>query len=200
MLTNLRIIGDVHGHFSQYYGLIKKARHTLQVGDFGFDYTTLSNIDPKYHRILLGNHDNYDKVGDWPHFLGDFGSYHVPGFGDIFFIRGGLSIDQHLRTEGVSWWRDEELGMEACHKALDEYSRIKPNFVVTHTCPTTVIPYVTMSLSIKPSRTSQLLEQMFAVHKPNRWVFGHFHRSFDEIIDGTRFTCLRELECLDFQL
>jgi hypothetical protein len=198
MIANLRIIGDVHGHFSSYHHLIKKAQQTLQVGDFGFDYTTLRNVDPKCHRILPGNHDNYNKVGDWPHFLGDYGNHNVPGFGDIFYVRGGLSIDRHIRTEGVNWWQDEELGMTASYKALAEYSRIKPQFVVTHTCPTTVIPYVTLSMDIRPSRTSQLLEQMFAVHQPARWVFGHFHRSFEKDIDGTRFTCLPELGCLDF--
>lgn len=198
MKINLRIIGDVHGHFASYHNLIKKAQHTVQIGDFGFDYTTLNKVDSERHRILPGNHDNYDKINGWPHFLGKYGTHHVPGFGDIFFVRGGFSIDRHLRIEGVSWWQDEELSMIDAHMALDAYSRVKPRFMITHTCPVTVIPYVSMSSRIIPSRTSQLLEQMFAVHKPSRWVFGHFHRSFDKTIDGTHFTCLEELGCLDF--
>ena len=34
----LRIIGDVHGHYDRYVKLAKKARHSIQLGDLGFDY------------------------------------------------------------------------------------------------------------------------------------------------------------------
>ncbi len=197
MKSNLRIIGDVHGHSDIYLRLIKKAEHTIQIGDLGFDYSFLSGVDARQHRIVAGNHDNYDKIDNWPHFLGNYGTYNVPGFGDIFFIRGGVSIDKAMRTEGVSWWRNEELSMAQWYAALTEYERIKPNFVVSHECPRSIVPYVTMSTHIIPSRTNQLLEQMFAVHPPERWVFGHYHRSFKKKIDGTYFQCLDELECLE---
>jgi len=198
MKTTFRLIGDVHGHYGKYHQLLRKAQSSLQVGDFGFEYTTLAAVDARRHRIIGGNHDNYDKVGGWPHFLGDYGVHTVDGFGDIFFIRGGLSIDRHLRTEGVSWWEAEELNMAQCYEALAEYEKIKPAFVVSHSCPQSVVPHVTQSLKIMPSRTNQLLEQMFYAHQPNQWVFGHFHKSLKKQIDGTLFTCLNELECLDF--
>lgn len=198
MQTNFRLIGDVHGHYGKYHRLLRKAKSTLQIGDFGFEYTTLSAVDARRHRIIGGNHDNYDEVGNWPHFLGDYGVHTVDGFGDIFFIRGGFSIDRHLRMEGVSWWQAEELSMAECYAALAEYKRVKPNFVVSHMCPTRVVPHVTESLLIIPCRTNQLLEQMFSAHKPNRWIFGHFHKSWTKAVDDTLFTCLDELECLDF--
>lgn len=198
MKINFRLIGDVHGHYGKYHNLSRKAQSTLQIGDFGFEYTTLSTVDARRHRIIGGNHDNYDEVNKWPHFLGNWGVHTVDGFGDIFFIRGGLSIDRHLRTEGLSWWKAEELDMAECYAALVEYERVKPNFVVSHTCPTTVIPHVTSFSKLMPSRTSQMLEQMFAIHQPDRWIFGHFHKSWNKVIDGTLFTCLNELECLDF--
>lgn len=198
MKTNFRLIGDVHGHYRKYHQLLRKAQSTLQIGDFGFEYTTLSAVDARRHRIIGGNHDNYDEIGNWPHCLGDYGVHTVDGFGDIFFIRGGQSIDRHLRIEGISWWRAEELSMAECYAALAEYKRVKPNFVVSHECPRSVIPYVTESMLLIPSRTNQLLEQMFSAHKPARWIFGHFHKSWTKSIDGTLFTCLNELECLDF--
>lgn len=197
MRTNFRIIGDVHGQYEQYHRLLRKARFTLQVGDFGFDYTTLKNVDARRHRIVGGNHDNYDDIDNWPHFLGDYGIHNIPGFGDVFFIRGGISIDRYTRIEGVNWWMNEELGMAECYAALDAYSKAKPNFVVSHECPRTIVPYATASMLILPSRTNQLLEQMFAMHQPDRWVFGHYHKSFDKTVDGTQFTCLNKLECLD---
>lgn len=198
MQANFRLIGDVHEHYGRYHRLLRKAKSTIQVGDFGFKYTTLSAVDARRHRILGGNHDNYDDMTNWPHFLGDYGVHTVEGFGDIFFVRGGLSIDRHTRTEGVNWWANEELGMAGCYEALAEYRKVKPTFVVSHSCPLSIIPHVTESLHIIPSRTSQLLEEMFAAHIPQLWVFGHYHRSFSKVIDGTTFTCLKELECLDF--
>lgn len=197
-MINFRLIGDVHGHYGTYHRLLRKAKHTLQLGDFGFKYATLSAVDAEKHRIIGGNHDNYDDIGNWPHFLGDYGVHNVPGFGDIFFVRGGFSIDRSGRVEGISWWAQEELSMSACYAALDEYSKIKPDFIVTHECPETVVPYVTSTTLVIRSRTKQLLEQMFAIHKPKQWVFGHYHRSWSKVIEGTHFTCLRELECLDF--
>jgi hypothetical protein len=197
MKTNFRLIGDIHGHHRDYHQLLQKAQSTVQVGDFGFKYATLSTVDARQHRILGGNHDNYDDVGNWPHFLGDYGVHTIKGFGDIFFIRGGLSIDRHLRTEGISWWANEELGMAECYAAMAEYEKTKPIFVVSHECPQSIVPYVTESSRIIPSRTNQLLEQMLSTHKPERWVFGHFHKSWDKIVEGTQFTCLNKLECLD---
>lgn len=194
---NFRLIGDVHGKYEQYHRLLRKARYTIQVGDFGFKYETLSAVDAKQHRILTGNHDNYDDMGNLPHFLGDYGVHHIMGFGNIFFIRGGLSIDRDIRTEGVNWWQKEELGMAECYGALTEYQRTKPNFVVSHACPQSIVPHVIISSRIIPSRTNQLLEQMFILHQPSRWVFGHFHKSWTETVNGTQFTCLDELECLD---
>lgn len=197
MKSNFRIIGDVHGRYGPYHRLLRKAQFTIQVGDFGFKYATLSTVNVRRHRVLAGNHDNYDDVGNWPHFLGDYGVYSVPGLGDVFFIRGGLSIDRYLRTEGVNWWANEELGMAECYAALAEYIKVKPDFVVSHECPITIVPHVTASLHILPSRTNQLLEQMFATHQPKRWIFGHYHKSWNGTIDNTHFTCLDELECLD---
>ena len=197
-MINFRLIGDVHGKYERYRLLIRKARFTIQLGDFGFDYKTLGSVNARSHRILGGNHDNYDDVGNWPHFLGNYGVHNVPGFGDLFFIRGGFSIDHHMRTEGVSWWRAEELSMAECHMALSEYSRVKPDFVVTHECPRSIVPYVTASTHIIPSRTNQLLEQMLSIHRPDGWVFGHYHRSWSQLIDGTHFFCLNELECMNF--
>jgi hypothetical protein len=41
------------------------------------------------------------------------------------------------------------------------------------------------------------LQQMFDVHKPKHWVFGHYHIRRDFEIDGTQFHCLPELDSLE---
>ena len=49
-----------------------------------------------------------------------------------------------------------------------------------------------------PSRTRQAFQAMFEAHQPDLWVFGHWHHSFDGVLDGTRFVCLNELEARTF--
>lgn len=203
-MVHFRIIGDVHGHWGHYCLLLQGARFTIQVGDLDFNYTTLSTVDSDRHKFLGGNHDNYDEVDKWSHYLGDYGSYSVPGFGDIFFVRGASSIDSAVRTPGLDWWPDdpeyrpaEQLYFADCYKALEEYSRVRPDFMITHECPVSVVPHVTASSHTMRSRTNQILERMLEVHQPRRWVFGHYHHSWQKIIGRTHFMCLKELECLD---
>jgi hypothetical protein len=41
---------------------------------------------------------------------------------------------------------------------------------------------------------------MFSIHKPDLWIFGHWHCDADEVIDGTRFICLNELSYVDVDM
>lgn len=54
MKSNLRLIGDVHGKYEKYHQLLRKAKFTVQTGDFGFDYRTLSGVNARRHRIVGG--------------------------------------------------------------------------------------------------------------------------------------------------
>jgi len=227
----LRIIGDVHGKHRSYLRLVQdgedqayaEPEHSIQIGDFGFDYKVLAGLDPERHKVLGGNHDNYDKVGDWPHFLGDFGVYTIPDFGDIFFVRGAWSIDQSHRTIGIDWWEQEELTLEQGEQALKLYEEVKPDFVISHECPINVVPHVTdpgaafafgHKDAVIKTRTSQLLQAMTSYHQPKIHFFGHYHRNVDICLDNsgfikpddcpldqeryfTRYVCLGELRHVD---
>ncbi len=179
-------IGDVHGKYQEYNKIIQQYSPTIQVGDFGFDYSILDGVDPSQHRILGGNHDNYDKIHKCPHYLGDYGLYR-----NIFFVRGANSIDRHLRTEGVDWWRQEELTYLKLQDTLEQYQQSKPKIVVTHDCPTIVTQFLVRGCI--PSRTDQFLQCLFDIHQPELWIFGHYHIRADNILNGTRFICLEEL-------
>lgn len=192
----IRLIGDVHGKHSQYLDLIAGQEKTLQVGDFGFNYDILQGVDAKKHRILAGNHDNYTliKRERYNHFLGDYGYISEGEEKGLFFIRGGRSVDKHLRTEGETWWSEEELTYEEGSHALRKYCEAKPHFVVSHECPMFLVaPYKDMGYS----KTAQLLKLMWEAHHPRMWVFGHHHQSFMLKMGGTQFVCLNELEAFD---
>lgn len=50
------------------------------------------------------------------------------------------------------------------------------------------------------SQTRTMLQKMFEEHKPELWIFGHHHKSKDEVINGTRFICLDELETFEIEI
>jgi len=213
----LRVIGDVHGKLGRYVELAKEADYSIQVGDC---YTTgagdaysylVHNLDSQRHRIIAGNHDNYTENAEGKfalqsaHFLGDYGCYTVPGFGNIFFVRGGDSIDKVIRVYGVNWWDKEQLDYPTLQKVIEFYKRTRPDFVITHECPKSVVPHFQTNGSfdrkgLSPSRTAEALDQMFAweYHKPRRWIFGHHHQDKIMEIHGTLFQCLAELSYVDF--
>ena len=206
----LRIIGDVHQKTKQYLKLIKETDYSIQLGDFGFNYDCLDNVDSNFHKITSGNHDNMNIVHQYPHFLGDFGTYTIDNpqqipF-DCFFIRGGYSIDKAYRTEGISWWANEELSWEQMNECVKEYKRVKPDVVISHECPAEIIPYVVQNnFNITPSSTSRLLNELLTAHQPELWFFGHLHNTCEYHDDRkqekkTIFYALDELDYIDLQL
>lgn len=229
-VAHLRIIGDCHGKFDKYLHLAKESTYSLCVGDVGFEYSYFERLlDPTYGKFLGGNHDNYTKeicnCTDREnctlcesrgytfnklsrHFLKDYGVWEVPDFGSVFYVRGAWSIDQDWRIRNVSWWEDEELTYQQCVNAIDAYEKLKPDFVVTHTVPESVIPSIPFNKmfgdTIHGSRTEQMLENMYQIHQPLRWIFGHWHVDWKKWFEHpktnkkTEFICLNELGYIDF--
>lgn len=184
------IIGDVHGKIHEYKKLIEKTKDdSIQLGDFGFykeHQWHLDNMDSEKHRICFGNHDFLPFVYE-KHSCGDF-SY----FSDkIMTVRGACSIDSHLRTEGLDWFRNEELSYLEMGEAIELYKKNKPKVVLSHDCPRTVSENI-FHIQDK-SLTSNGLQIMFEQWQPDLWIFGHHHRDIDVKIENTRFICLNEL-------
>lgn len=185
----MRLIGDVHGKHDRYLPLISGVKESIQVGDFGFKYDVLNQVDSVNHRILAGNHDNHDLWPTYPHFLGNYGNWR-----NWYYVRGGRSVDKELRTENINYWPQEELSLREMCSAADDYAKARPEFVVTHECPAFLIaPFGNKGYSV----TAQFLQRLFDIHRPKIWVFGHHHRSFTQYFGETKFICLNELETVD---
>lgn len=226
----LQIIGDVHGRHQLFCKAAKKSEYSVCVGDVGFEYSYLEkHLDPSRHVCVSGNHDNYTRKiceaceGDncahcdgkgyvychqSKHFLKDYGIHQIPDFEPIFYVRGAWSIDQKYRVPGVSWWEDEEIPYQRMLKALEMYKEVKPDFMVTHTVPFSIMPTVPFERlfgnELHKPRTETLLDEMYEFHQPKTWLFGHFHVDWDRVMihpqtgKGTRFICLDELSCKEF--
>jgi len=170
-----------------------------------FSYGHLDKLDFKYHKFIPGNHDNYSilKQNDILHNLGDFGTWEIPGFPwkEVFFIRGAYSVDKQWRIPGVSWWSEEELTEEELKIALNEYKSKKPEFVVTHDAPQSIINTIGLpEFSHLRTRTAEYLQKMLDIHRPKWWIFGHHHVKYIEDVNETKFICLPELETVTFSL
>ena len=208
MTNKIRFIGDVHGKFERYKRLIKNHERTRQVGDMGVGFFKLlgderiPTANPPFdamergdNRYIRGNHDNLSVCKQQKHWIED--GYRED---NIMYIGGAASIDRVYRTEGLSWWADEELSYEELLKLYDDYVQFKPAIMVTHTCPLFVIPYLVPHIYPQDFRSEKAFEAMFAEHRPDVWIFGHWHTSVDMVILGTRFVCLNELEVLDLEV
>lgn len=192
------IIGDVHGKYKRYHEIIReKDRHpyTIQLGDFGFKYDTLNNVDHTKHIILGGNHDNYDICHKYPHFLSDYG-YMVDFNGiDFFYYRGAYSIDRDSRTIGIDWWKQEQIDIEGFMKARELYRLKKPDIVLTHDCPEFLVrDYIGPEGIIYQNITNWALGELYNIHQPRLWIHGHYHTSKTTTYGNTKFVCLDELE------
>jgi hypothetical protein len=238
LMSWLRVIGDVHGKYvgnppleEGYVSIAKGAEYSLCVGDVGFNYNYLvDNLDSNRHKAIGGNHDNYTAVectvckgqkcetcemrGHWfplmsPHFLKDFGVLKIPDFEPIFYVRGAWSIDKLYRILNVSWWKDEELTKTQFGRTVVSYHEEKPEFVVTHTCPNSIIPYFfrgnSFGNTIQGSYTEAILNKMYNYHQPKKWIFGHWHIDWRQVVKHpetgkeTEFICLKELAYIDFE-
>ncbi len=217
-----RIIGDIHGNFNEYsfYNLgVGRTRHmgdpvpperSVQVGDFGIGFYSpywheSVNDWMKVHtghRFIRGNHDNPAMCKNMAGYIAD-GTVE----NDVMYIGGAWSIDHAYRTEGVDWWRDEELSIDELNKLVDVYKTVKPRVMITHDCPTQVAWDMFLfrgdglagGQQIK-TRTAEALQAMWEYHQPEEWYFGHWHITRDTTLHDTKFQCLGELDFIDVDL
>lgn len=158
-------IGDVHGKIKEFGSVIERIlpdckddELIIQVGDMACGYPGIHvpGFPPRV-RWIRGNHDNPSKSREHPNYMGDWG-YDVNR--KLFWLAGAWSIDRDVRLrwerEGgpKTWWPDEQLSQEELDRALALYIETKPEIVVSHEAPASVVPEVlwtdTVILSIQP--------------------------------------------------
>jgi predicted phosphodiesterase len=206
----IRVIGDVHGKYKEYLKIAKVSSFSIQVGDLGFNYDVLENLNSNNHCVIAGNHDNYDIVSDYPHFLGDYGSARLVGSEyetSFFYVRGAPSIDalgrvkHFILTGQKSWWDQEEISKSLWDDIKAEYSAAKPKAMITHDCPREIVHMLSSPgflqtlgwFAYQEFRTQRLLQELYEIHQPDIWFFGHYHKNFQKKYGNTKFVCLNEL-------
>lgn len=210
----ITVLGDVHGKFDKYYEIASKSEYSICLGDMGFSPTWnklhYSNLNPDNHKVIAGNHSDYDIAPNSLFYLGDYGTASLGGI-NFFFVRGGLSIDrvyrvgEELNGGPKTWWSQEELNLSQMLDCLDLYEKEKPDIVLSHVPCGMYTEYILGNKSDAIlqnfkfhkgfKENHQLLgNEMLKIHKPKTWCSGHLHSSFQGIIDGVKVIGLRELE------
>ena len=212
-MTKTRFVGDVHGLKYELSLLLSNVPEDvtsiIQVGDMGVgfgqgDYWHESLDDMMLSvngRFVRGNHDNPSQCREMQSWIRD-------GLveNDVMYIGGAWSIDYQWRTLGYDLWDDEEVSYDRFTQLTSIYETIRPRVMVTHDCPLSVSNELfvqrgkSFSKAQFKTRTGSALQAMFEIHKPELWVFGHWHCDADEVIDGTRFICLNELSYADIDM
>jgi hypothetical protein len=199
-------IGDCHGKIVELLKVIgqhDKSDCVLQLGDMGLGFhgVNLPTMNRSFG-FIRGNHDNPSQCQQHPNYAGEFGMWN-----GIFVVGGAYSIDWEWRVPGRSWWPDEELSDSQMEQAIQAYDKAKPIIVASHECPKSIGEQLLKDGGFRPekwgsteSRTARLLENMFSVHKPKHWLFGHYHRDWSREILGTKFDCLNELSAKEIQI
>jgi predicted phosphodiesterase len=195
MNNKITILGDVHGKYQDYLNIVKSHEYTIQLGDYGFKYESLKDVDHNKHLIIGGNHDDYDKVNSVPNYLGDYG-YTVNFNGlNFFYYRGAYSIDRQDRTIGINWWDQEQVTIDQFMKARELYRSIKPDIFLSHDCPDFMVrDYIGPYGRVYENITNWALGELYKIHQPKLWIHGHYHQSKTTVYENTKFICLDELE------
>lgn len=209
MKKHLYAIGDIHGEFGQLKQILQKYKkytcNLIQVGDFGLGFPKQEKHHgiwipvegkdapdfnlPENLKFIAGNHDDHQECLKYPNYLGRF------GFNEefqIFYVSGGFSIDKEKRIQGRDWWEYEELSISEFNECINLYEKLKPDYVISHECPASIRNELWKNAGGawgEHSRTAQALQAMLEIHCPYYWGFGHHHKIWSKVINGTKFTC-----------
>ena len=196
---------------------LTKADYVIILGDFGFiwknapdefEKTWLSKLDklPWTTLFIDGNHENFSRLNSYPvehwhggkvHKINDSVIHLMRGQvfdidGKTFFTFGGAkSIDIARRTEGISWWPEEQASYAEIQEGFDNLlaHNNKVDYVLTHTCVTEVCTLIVRSFGSSfydPDPMSKVLDAYHSAIDFQKWYFAHWH--VDK--DFGRYECL----------
>ena len=200
----INIIGDVHGKTHIYQKMLRQkfaGQRTVQIGDMAIGFSGTPglhrDIMGENHKWFRGNHDDPAKCRASAGYLGDYGFLPED---NLFWVAGAFSIDRVWRIPGVSWWPDEELSWTELDAAIELYKEKKPRFVISHEAPQAASTWLLTVVAggFRPekmvqTRTGSAMQRMLDYHRPEKWIFGHYHIDKTFKFQGVEFTCVNEL-------
>ena len=210
-------LGDHHGEWSYLLDIIDNKKisdcYLISVGDSGIGFADKENqlkmvnyldYEFKERNIIFmaarGNHDspnyfqganrvslsNFELIEDYT--IAEYNGKKIQ------FIGGAVSIDRTARKEGVSYWEDEVVKFD--RKKCQEV-----DILVTHTAPTWCFPQQFNEMVYGWAREDAYLledltderavmDEICKLCKPKLHLYGHFHSSWTERVNGCVYKLL----------
>ncbi len=205
------VTGDTHGEQGRFYEILSQAKRDdiiIVTGDFGYlfynqitEYIFLNKMASEPYTICFcdGNHENFPAIYRYPCEEWNGGKVHrirdnvfhlmrgqvftIEGK-KIFTMGGAYSIDRYMRTEHVSWWKEEIPCNEEYKEAVENLkaNNFSVDYIISHTAPREIIRKMGENPDFaKDSELTGFLEWVMYETEYKQWFFGHWHR--DEQID-----------------
>ena len=210
----LCFIGDVHGDYFLIEDFCKHNNDFVvcQVGDLGLGFGLIDSeaahlnainnackVNNNVFCVIRGNHDSSKRFAE---FRNKFSNVYLPEDYEVCewndkkiqFIGGATSIDRSARIDGRSYWKDEGV-------IFDKTKCQKVDILVTHTAPSHCFPqqfnemvygWAREDASLLEDLTAEraVMDEIFKLCKPSYHVYGHFHTSWTEEINGCKHNLL----------
>jgi hypothetical protein len=202
---NYLFLGDTHGDLDFAIRAAEVAcandAEIIQVGDWGFIWHNSNQVaqlslelmrvgereakPPVVMRFIDGNHDHHPELRQRDNTLAPNviyqprGSTHTDAAGTRFLFMGGApSIDKGHRTEGVSWWSEEEITDEEFKRGMEAP---KADVVISHDAPDYppgFQPLGDSEFRIKSYQSMEYVRRLLWKHDPILHVHGHWHSAY----------------------
>lgn len=205
-------VGDIHSDFESFEFLCKfmltqvaGIYRVVQIGDFGFWpnqpnwlwYPKSSLPVPVY--FIDGNHDDHSVLQavyfDKPTKLSEkFDAFYIGrGYAEGAFVYcgGATSHDRSSRTEGVDWFRQENISEQDLSRALELSRGLPVQVMVAHDTVREAFRLIKEPQWVFADQNRELLEQLFYSVQPKLYIHGHYHFYRDYEYMGCRFLCLK---------
>lgn len=186
----IKFVGDIHENIDEFSKILETSEdHVFQLGDLGVGqrHTPKRKFENLHcdqgWSFIQGNHDDPSHCMKSKFFKGRYG---YDEFLKMFWVSGAFSPENQ-----DPWWRGEQLSKKEMIDVLELWQCSMPKVMVTHSAPM----FIAKELGFpRPTFTKSLLQDLFNFHKPDIWLFGHYHKSFKKTVAGTDFICLDKME------
>jgi hypothetical protein len=210
-------VGDHHGDWNRLLGSVDKSKiencYLISVGDSGIGFkpkkeqlNDIKSLNEEFKKLniifmsIRGNHDDPSYYnGDGRTKLSNFElieDYTVMEHNGklIQFTGGATSIDRSMRKEGISYWSGEIVNFNR-----DKLQKV--DTLVTHTAPSWCFPQTFNEMVYSWAREDAYLleeltderavmDEIIKVCQPSLHLYGHFHDSWNEEINGCKHRML----------
>ena len=187
------------------FATLQRTDYVIVLGDFGLFWRKRDKYNARNMRqvqelpytllFLDGNHENFDWLEEFP-VIEKFGGkvqwcgknilhlmrgeiYTIEG--KRFFVCGGAtSTDKEFRRPHVSWWPRENLSGVEEREAIEnlENSSEPIDFILTHTCPESIVEPM-FNAAVIYDVTAKFLDNVKDRLPSIPWYFGHWHEDKD---------------------